>query len=316
MDASIAAQAGFIRSYLLKDGRLYLSLMADGGIFVWEPQTEMPFETAPDKGLEAAILKASPSYTRSAVGTDRARYVYGRVDLDGDGRDEVFVYLLGSVFCGTGGCNLLLFAGDPRLGYEMVSLFPISRLPVIVSATKTAGWHDLFRQESGGGAKPSYVRHVFDGKKYVARERTPADQVPAGRRYLAGELSYDTGIPLEPGPGNAAAVAGLAAPAPSKTGFATVCGVTVNGKEYRYRCTVEGAAPGAAGTTVLHFPDNTVTLAWLGGNKATATFAGMVPKAITFSSAAGSTRFSFEDKVYFFVSDRAAAAAALKTLGK
>ena len=37
MDESIAAQAGFIRSYLLKDGRLYLSLMADGGIYTWEP---------------------------------------------------------------------------------------------------------------------------------------------------------------------------------------------------------------------------------------------------------------------------------------
>jgi hypothetical protein len=28
MDESIAAQSAFIRSYLLKDGRLYLSLMA------------------------------------------------------------------------------------------------------------------------------------------------------------------------------------------------------------------------------------------------------------------------------------------------
>ena len=40
MDASIAAQAGFIRSYLLKEGRLYLSLMADGGIYAWEPLRE------------------------------------------------------------------------------------------------------------------------------------------------------------------------------------------------------------------------------------------------------------------------------------
>jgi heat shock protein HslJ len=37
MDQSIATQAGFVRSFLLRDGRLYLSLMADGGILVWEP---------------------------------------------------------------------------------------------------------------------------------------------------------------------------------------------------------------------------------------------------------------------------------------
>jgi len=27
----------FVRSYVLKDGRLYLSLMADGGIYEFEP---------------------------------------------------------------------------------------------------------------------------------------------------------------------------------------------------------------------------------------------------------------------------------------
>jgi heat shock protein HslJ len=36
MDQSIAAQAEFVRSFVLRDGRLYLSLMADGGILVWE----------------------------------------------------------------------------------------------------------------------------------------------------------------------------------------------------------------------------------------------------------------------------------------
>lgn len=33
----IARHAEYVRSYLLRDGRLYLSLMADGGIYVWEP---------------------------------------------------------------------------------------------------------------------------------------------------------------------------------------------------------------------------------------------------------------------------------------
>jgi len=37
MDQSLATQAGFVRSFILRDGRLYLSLMADGGILVWEP---------------------------------------------------------------------------------------------------------------------------------------------------------------------------------------------------------------------------------------------------------------------------------------
>ncbi len=37
MDELIARQAEYIRGYLLKDGNLYLTLMADGGIFAWAP---------------------------------------------------------------------------------------------------------------------------------------------------------------------------------------------------------------------------------------------------------------------------------------
>ncbi len=37
LDTRIARDMDYVRSYLLKDGRLYLSLMADGGIYAWEP---------------------------------------------------------------------------------------------------------------------------------------------------------------------------------------------------------------------------------------------------------------------------------------
>jgi hypothetical protein len=40
LDETILAQSATVRSYLLEDGRLYLSLMADGGIIAWEPVTE------------------------------------------------------------------------------------------------------------------------------------------------------------------------------------------------------------------------------------------------------------------------------------
>ena len=42
MDQSLATQTGFVRSFVLRDGRLYLSLMADGGILVWERAAAAP----------------------------------------------------------------------------------------------------------------------------------------------------------------------------------------------------------------------------------------------------------------------------------
>jgi para-nitrobenzyl esterase len=36
MDAQVLKHMGFIRSYTMKNGRLFLSLMADGGIYEYE----------------------------------------------------------------------------------------------------------------------------------------------------------------------------------------------------------------------------------------------------------------------------------------
>jgi len=37
MGELLERQLGYVRSYTIKDGKLYMALMADGGIFVWEP---------------------------------------------------------------------------------------------------------------------------------------------------------------------------------------------------------------------------------------------------------------------------------------
>lgn len=54
MDGSILAKSRFVRSYLLKEGRLYLSLLADGGIYVWardgNPAPAATLPAAPESG--------------------------------------------------------------------------------------------------------------------------------------------------------------------------------------------------------------------------------------------------------------------------
>jgi len=40
LDERIARDMDYVRSFLLKDGRLHMSLMADGGIYAWEPRTD------------------------------------------------------------------------------------------------------------------------------------------------------------------------------------------------------------------------------------------------------------------------------------
>jgi len=100
------------------------------------------------------------------------------------------------------------------------------------------------------------------------------------------------------------------APAPgggSGGRFATVCGATVEGKPYRYKCTVSGAAPGGPGKTVINYPDQKITLNWRGPRRGSVIFEGMKPQPVRFSTTEGTTQFIFEGKTYFYVSDRGAA---------
>jgi heat shock protein HslJ len=85
MDENILKQAGYVRSYLLKDGRLYLSLMADGGIYAWEPgsASEARPPAGPEEGgprnWEVAFrtlnLREKPSTTADVV----ASYARGTI---------------------------------------------------------------------------------------------------------------------------------------------------------------------------------------------------------------------------------------------
>jgi hypothetical protein len=88
-----------------------------------------------------------------------------------------------------------------------------------------------------------------------------------------------------------------------KQHFATVCGVIVDGKTYRYKCKVNGVAPGSRGKTVLHYPDQNITLHWRQGNRLGVEFEGMKVMPTTANTAEGETQFMFEGKTYFYISD-------------
>lgn len=196
LDERIARDAEFVRSFLLQDGQLHLSLMADGGIYSWQPDDSIRSEDEPDAAIEEALRAAEPDYRREVVGDGpEARYAYAHVDLNGDGAEEAVVYLLGPFFCGTGGCTLHLFTTSDA-GYQPVARFPLSRLPIIVSESTTETWHDLYLPQSGGGAPPSFVRYT--GPTYVESERIEGSDRPDGLQVLAGDVSFQNDHPLTP----------------------------------------------------------------------------------------------------------------------
>jgi heat shock protein HslJ len=65
LDERIVRDLGYVRGYLLRDGKLYLSLMADGGIYEWRPRAAAPVLGDPAQPLAGRVL-GQAVHTRDA----------------------------------------------------------------------------------------------------------------------------------------------------------------------------------------------------------------------------------------------------------
>nr|WP_086493041.1 hypothetical protein [Novosphingobium panipatense] len=125
---------------------------------------------------------------KDALSTDlgKLQYATAETDLDGDGTPEVLVYLGGPMFCGTGGCNLVVLKrqdGD----LVQVSETTVVQLPVGVLDSTSHGWRDLAVSVSGGGMAEGVSRLRFTGRAYPANasvEVSP-DAAPIAKPLIA-----------------------------------------------------------------------------------------------------------------------------------
>lgn len=83
------------------------------------------------------------------------------IDLNGDGRADGIVLLTGSAWCGSGGCNMLVFRGT-EAGFSFVSESTITQEPLMVLPESKHGWRTLV-VNSGRTGK---VLMQFDGHRY------------------------------------------------------------------------------------------------------------------------------------------------------
>jgi len=120
--------------------------------------------------LEALIIK---EYDIPEEFWSRTRYYYNYVDLNSDGKNEIFVVVMGPYTSGSGGSSaLIVHPIDDELNVNQQ--FSLVRTPVIISDTSTNGSKEIIALRSGGGVESSYVKltcsdgyytNVSDGKE-------------------------------------------------------------------------------------------------------------------------------------------------------
>lgn len=73
------------------------------------------------------------------------RFQFYKVDLNADGKDEIFVRFLGPFFCGSGGCTFLLLDSYG----EIITRFTVTRAPFYIETTKENEWSVLLVKDAG-----------------------------------------------------------------------------------------------------------------------------------------------------------------------
>lgn len=156
----------------------------------------MPSETKRDIQLEKAIVKAFDL----SQDENNIRYYYNKVDLNDDGKAEIFVYIVGSYVCGTGGCSAAILKNVDE-EYILLSKFSLVNNPVIISNKKTNGYKNIIMQVYGGGIERFFAQLKYDGTTYPSnpsiqpkiKQGTKLD----GIAIIADDITKNHGIELK-----------------------------------------------------------------------------------------------------------------------
>jgi hypothetical protein len=130
-----------------------------------------PRQTSTTAGSVKQFLQ---NYTRVANLPDdkTTQYFDAFVDLNGDGKDEVLVYLVGPVWCGSGGCTALVLGAEDST-FRIVTKITVARRPIRVLTETSNGWHSLSVSIGGGGRSGYEAVLGFNGKTYPTNPTAP-----------------------------------------------------------------------------------------------------------------------------------------------
>jgi len=118
------------------------------------------------------IVKAIKAYLGGKPLSQQARLVTAFTDLNGDGVNEVVVYLLDPSFCGSGGCNTFILS-QAGPDWHVVGNITITHPPIYRLPRGKDGWAELGVTVSGGGLARTVMAVPHGEGGYVRNPTMP-----------------------------------------------------------------------------------------------------------------------------------------------
>ena len=139
-----------------------------------QPPTKLAGQSVePSTPMDVSLKRFIQNYA-GKPSTDRpTRYLNAWIDLNGDGKKEAIVYLIGSSWCGSGGCTTLVL-GPTSSTYEVIARISIAQVPISVQTKSSHGWRNLTVWVYGGGIQDAYEAELqFDGRSNPSNPSVP-----------------------------------------------------------------------------------------------------------------------------------------------
>ncbi len=104
------------------------------------------------------------------IDASQRKFQLYQIDLNNDGKNEVFVNFMTSYFCGTGGCTSLLLS--PEL--KTITKFTVTRTPLWVEQTVKNGWKIILTRSQGELKELNYTNGTYPSNPSMV-EKAPYD---------------------------------------------------------------------------------------------------------------------------------------------
>ncbi|MCT0226024.1 hypothetical protein [Synechococcus sp. CS-1328] len=126
----------------------------------------------PDHGTQEWKQARRHIRAQACLNAGNLRYAYNRVDLNGDGSEEVVATVIGPMVCGTGGCPLLIFQSQHGT-LEPISRMTLFKDPLIVTDRVRSGWKELISRVRINAGHGYYALLAHNGSSYPTNPSTP-----------------------------------------------------------------------------------------------------------------------------------------------
>jgi hypothetical protein len=118
------------------------------------------------------------------IPVEQRKFQFYQIDLDNDGKPEIFVNFLTSFFCGTGGCNILLLNNN----LKKITNFTVMRTPLYVENKSKNGWKIILVRSEGELKELSFNKGTYPSNPSVV-EKAPYD-APSGSAVIMFDETY------------------------------------------------------------------------------------------------------------------------------